>query len=767
MKIRTVILAAITVAATCGASRADDSHWPEARTLLKQLRQTSAAAAKASGDERKVLQDRQQELQARFAEQKKILYGGQWARHEFQTPAHWKEKDGKAVDMTMIIWLPPDVPKICGVFISLWGAIVHDPFLRAGAKEGGLAIACFKAFNDRKGFDGMFNYTTGAPAALEGAMAKAAEITGHPELKDAPFLTAGMSATVIGARNMAYWRPDRTLGVIHASGGNMHHCRYDPNLTLAGVPFLAVNGEMESCGPEGGGHMSGAAGIRPEYGFQTQWVMMRESMIERQVNDPTHLMNLLVMPNAGHGGWSDDTAYVCGLFMAKAARYRLPGGYPDAKATAGGCVRIAPRSGWLTDANLKAPQFKPAPYDKYEGDPGRAFWHFDEEMALATTDYHANVFQRPDPAWGPLDVEAVRAFNLSRSDGPESALKALLVLCDAKDDSRRAETVGYIGRLGSAAVGSIPRLIAMFGERPVPSLTESLATSLARLAPPSTQYLLDATKNAEPNIRTGAILALGQIGQPADRIFAATEVASADAHPAVRRASLDTLMQMKADPARVGAAARPVLDDLSAAGDAIAFSNTSFSVVLLGSNAVAAAMPAFIRAATNPHPAIFASSVAGILAQRPKPPIAAIPALSAAILTADTNRWVTAVNAIGKIDASGATNLVLACMTQLHNKDSILANFALELIGRLAPKAGTPEFRTRSVRQLLEVLEGKESAPLRRRAARAIGAFGADAKVAVPALKMALDEGDLKDAAQKSLTDIGASGGPNLEAEMQ
>jgi hypothetical protein len=758
MNIRHFALAALAAAATCAATRAAETHWQEAKTLIKQIGQVSAAAAKASGDERAALQEKHKALTAALAESKKALYGGPWARHEFKTPAHRKDKAGNEIQMNMIVWLPPDTPKIRGVFLSLWGMIVHDPFLRAGAREGGLAIACIN-----EGFDGGFNYTTGSPAALEEALAKAAEVTGHPELRGAPLLTAGMSASVIGARNIAYWRPDRSLGVIHASGGNMHHCRYDPKLTLAGVPFLAVNGEMEQCGPEGGGHMSGAAGIRPEYGFQTQWVMMRDSMIVRQYDDPTHLMNLLVMPNAGHGGWSDATAFVSGLFMAKAARYRLPGGYPGAKATADGCVRIDPRWGWLTDANLKAPQFKPAPYDKYEGDPGRAFWHFDEEMAMETVEYHTGVFSRPDPAWGPLDVEAVRAFNLSRSDKPESAIKALLPLCDAADNRRRAEAAGYIGRLGPAAAGSLPRLIAMFGERPAPLVAESLSASLARMAPASVQHLLDAAKNTDPNVRAGAILALGRIGQPVETILAAAEAGSADGHEAVRRASFDTLLLMKAGPARVGAAARPVLDDLAQAGDATVFSNTYFSVILLGSNAVAAAMPAFMRAATNPHPVIFHCAVSGILAMRPKPPAAAVPILSQALLTDDTNRWAAAVAAISKIDLPGATNLVVGCMAQLRNKDATKADFALETLARLAPKVGTPEFRAMSAKQLLGIVEGKGESALRRRVVRGIGAFGADAKATAPTLQMAMEEPDLRDAVKKALTDIGAGSGPNLE----
>ena len=69
------------------------------------------------------------------------------------------------------------------------------------------------------------------------------------------------------------------------------------------VPFLAMNGEFEWCGPVGGGHASGAAGIRPEYGNQTQWVMIREQMLRLWRNKQEHRMTLVVVPNADHGAW--------------------------------------------------------------------------------------------------------------------------------------------------------------------------------------------------------------------------------------------------------------------------------------------------------------------------------------------------------------------------------------------------------------------------------------------------------------------------------
>jgi HEAT repeat protein len=573
-----------------------------------------------------------------------------------------------------------------------------------------------------------------------------------------------MSASVIGARNVAYWRPDRSLGVVHAAGGNMHHARYDPKTSLAGVPFLAINGEMEACGPEGGGHMSGAAGIRPEYGFQTQWVMIRDSLIERRIQDPSHFMNLLVLANAGHGSWSDETAYLCGLFILKAAQYRAPPGPPDPDAIRP-CVALKPESGWLTDANLKAPQFAPAPYGKYEGDPGRAFWHFDEELARATVEYHTGVFTRPDPAWGPLDIEAVRAFNLARVQGGEAAYKALLPLCEATDDTRRADAAGYLSRLGPASLPAIPRLIEMFGERPVPKVGEAVARALARLAPDSTPPLLAAMKHADGFVRAGALTALCNIGQPADTIVAAAEAAAADPSPAVHRAALDTLIALRAPPARIGVTAAAVLDDLAAAGQPLAFTNTLVLAMQFGPASLAAVTPALIRALGNPDLSIFRTAAAGILAVRPKPPREAIPAFVAAVRTPDTNRWSIAVEAIGRLDGYGDTNLTVACIGHLQATNDAVADQAASILVRTAAKSGTPVFRARMAGFLAGIVDGNGSTALRRRAARAIGGFGADAKGAIPVLEMAAEEPGMRDAARAAIVDIRAGTGPSLDAD--
>ena len=197
----------------------------------------------------------------------------------------------------------------------------------------------------------------------------------HPEIRGAAILTAGLSASTILMRNLAYVAPDRVFAVLHAAGGNLHE-GIPTGKTLSGVPFMAANGEYESCGPEGG--------IRPHLGFDTQWYLMGDTMLARRKLDPNHLMSLVVVPGKGHTAWNQELG---ALFMRKAAQYRLPKEKRDG-STPTQCVPLRAEDGWLTDRNVKYPEYEPAAYADYKGDKSQAFWHLDEETARAVCTYH-------------------------------------------------------------------------------------------------------------------------------------------------------------------------------------------------------------------------------------------------------------------------------------------------------------------------------------------------------------------------------------------
>lgn len=302
----------------------------------------------------------------------------------YRTSVERTGRDGAALPPSIgYFWLPPGARTIRGLIVAqkiiIETRLVVDPLIRKTAETEKLGILYFDP-----GFDALFNWKDGhAGERLEQALADLAKRSGHPEVEFAPMLTIGHSTAGIFARNIACWKPERVIGIIHIKSGNMHQYIYDPMRTLAGVPFLAVNGEFEEFGPEGG--------IRPEYGKETQWIMMRQSILERRAKEPDYLMSMLVDPGGSHTSWTDALTRYCALFIAGAVKARVPrgAGTPDRIVR---CLPIRLESGWLTDADIKRPKHAPAPYRKYDGDRSRAFWHLNRALAEAAAAFHDRKF---------------------------------------------------------------------------------------------------------------------------------------------------------------------------------------------------------------------------------------------------------------------------------------------------------------------------------------------------------------------------------------
>ena len=265
-------------------------------------------------------------------------------------------------------WLPKGCKYVRGVVVGhpMIGSLATEDRFRKVAAEEDLGTMLIKAFT----WDVGKNWKV-----LDEILEKWAKETGHPELKGAPVFVSGLSASVLMARLLVYEKPERCFGIIHAAGGNMHQ-HYPKGKTLSGVPFMAANGEYESCGPE--------AGIRPHLGFDTQWYLQGEQMLERRREDPNHLMCMVTIPVKGHTAWSKELGE---LFIRKCAKYRIPKEKRDGSKPAK-CIEIKAEDGWLTHRNVKYPKHPPAAWADYKGDKKEAFWHLDEEMAMAVRQYH-------------------------------------------------------------------------------------------------------------------------------------------------------------------------------------------------------------------------------------------------------------------------------------------------------------------------------------------------------------------------------------------
>jgi hypothetical protein len=339
------------------------------------------AAAQALQTRRTELETKVADLKAKIGEMEKTLAAGKTVTAGIKVLDPKTRQEG---EKKVSLWVPA-CPYIRGVIVAhpmISGLATSRPMRLAAAREGLAAMVCGDIARDPKEavayFDGMFE--------------KLGAACGHPELKGAPILVGGLSASVLGTRNIACIVPERVFGVVHVAGGNMQEMP-EGGKGMVQVPFFAHNGEFEWCGPAGGGHASGKGGIRPQYGNQTQWVMIREQMLRLWRNRQEHRMSLVVVPNADHGAWD---VGLTALFVRKAAQCRIPPEKRDG-STPAKCLPLPVNKGWLTDADLDHPKCPPASYDAYTGDKNNAFWHLDEEMARAVYEYHRDRFILPDP----------------------------------------------------------------------------------------------------------------------------------------------------------------------------------------------------------------------------------------------------------------------------------------------------------------------------------------------------------------------------------
>lgn len=358
----------------------------EAKKRLEQARETAAAASELGV---KLTQERARLEQAvtvaktaRDAAVKAVVGDKQWT---CEVKVELPPRKGKPRDpSSAMLWIPPGVKTVRGLVIGhppvLGGSLTTDARIRAAAADEALGVVLLKEL------DGVFTVESDSPQRFEQVLRDLAAGSKHPEVERVPWLTIGHSTSGIFARNVAYWRPNRVMGVVHIKSGNMHQHIPQQHRSLAGVPLLAINGEFEEFGPEGG--------IRPEYGAQTQWIMIREQLLRWRAQNPAHLVSLIVDPGGSHTSWSSDLSRVVALFIRKAAQRRLPATMPAEGAVE--CVTLRPEDGWLTDGLLKSPASATAAWAAYRGDRAKAFWHLDQEMAEAVDGVHRGAFVLPD-----------------------------------------------------------------------------------------------------------------------------------------------------------------------------------------------------------------------------------------------------------------------------------------------------------------------------------------------------------------------------------
>ena len=271
------------------------------------------------------------------------------------------------------LWIPPSCRQVRAVVVGQnnmieEGILQHTAFRKEMARLGIAEIFIAPPFDT-------WQSATNNDATNEKfyALLKAlAADSGYGELAFAPVIPIGHSAMASYPWNFAAWNPARTLAVLSVHGdapqttlvGNGR-----PNVdwgarSIDGIPGLMVMGEYE------------------------WWEDRLTPATKFRAAHPAAPVALLADAGHGHFDYSDELVKFLALFIKKSAEQRLPAHAPLDQP-----VKLKPvdaHGGWFVDRWHKdeKPHTPAAPFAKYTGDAGDAFWCFDREMARATENFN-------------------------------------------------------------------------------------------------------------------------------------------------------------------------------------------------------------------------------------------------------------------------------------------------------------------------------------------------------------------------------------------
>ncbi|MFD1818871.1 hypothetical protein SAMN04515674_11780 [Pseudarcicella hirudinis] len=266
------------------------------------------------------------------------------------------------------LWIPENCKNVRGVVIGMHNMV----------EEGMLENTNFRKTLSKIGFAEIwvtpvlevpFDFHGDAPKHFQTMMNSLAKVSGYKELATAPIVPIGHSAMATYPWNFAAWNPQQTLAVVSVHGDT-------PQTNLTGYGRANVDWENRN--------IEGIPGlfIMGEYEW---WEKRLEPGFKHVAKYPKTPITFFADAGHGHFDYNDAMVDYVGLFIEKAAKYRL------SKEKNRSLRPVYPQNGWLIDRWRKdsLPKTKPQPYHLYQGNKYEASWCFDEAHAKVTEAYYA------------------------------------------------------------------------------------------------------------------------------------------------------------------------------------------------------------------------------------------------------------------------------------------------------------------------------------------------------------------------------------------
>jgi hypothetical protein len=292
------------------------------------------------------------------------------------------------------LWVSPDCTHVRGLVVAcqnmLEEPLFERPSFRAAAAANGLGLVLIFSGHDKGAHDDkdpnhpkrsyldIFlnpNYPNGsedpksAGQDLQKALDGLADESGYNEIRYAPLMPVGHSSAGSFVWHLYRWDPSRIFAMMPFKTGAK-----DDGPT--GIPIFDVNSEWFEYGSwdmHNVGLASSDGGV---------------DVSSSRTHDKDSLYGYYVDIGGGHCDVSDDSMDIVSLFLKKAVAARIPTDAPmDAPVPLN---PVATDSGALLDpSTFGKPDGKAYPYDSYPGDPKKALWYLDEELATAVQNHVA------------------------------------------------------------------------------------------------------------------------------------------------------------------------------------------------------------------------------------------------------------------------------------------------------------------------------------------------------------------------------------------
>jgi len=350
-----------------------------------------------------------------------------------------KNGDGQIVENGAGIWIPDMDRDIRGLVLSSMirneFEFNKDPDIRAACAEQNLALVFFYGAEQGDYYSGgsmsVFNPQLGHDTVFNSVLRRFAELSGKTEVRHAPWLAFGHSTGIAFCRNLAWWHPEKTFGVIHYKTGGISAPPWaDPEASIRGIPWLALSAWWDKyANPIDQSWKDSRAEV-------LSW--RKKGLLISHITEP--------LEEEGHSIWRTFDGPYFAAFISKAARTRIPW---DTVAKSGPVpLRHVPeeqgalstsdtepimRYGFLTDDMVHLFE------DVNETKRDDMFWHIDEEMAVRWVNYESMFFDPFEPEGDTLAEGLFRTWNRGQRFGSGSYLDQGLSLQihDLSGDSLR------------------------------------------------------------------------------------------------------------------------------------------------------------------------------------------------------------------------------------------------------------------------------------------------------------------------------------------